>query len=55
MKIAPLTRAEVQAVVEGRGCAPRVPVLLHQWTYPGAFGDRAAQVQAILDQYPQDA
>ena len=55
MKIAPLTRAEVQSVVEGRGCAPRVPVLLHQWTYPGAFGDRAPQVQAILDRFPQDA
>ena len=55
MTIIPLTRAEVQAVVAGRGGAPRVPVLLHQWTYPGAFGAQAAQVQAILDRFPQDA
>lgn len=55
MKITPLTRAEVQAVVAGRGGAPRVPVLLHQWTYPGAFGAQAGAVQALLDRFPQDA
>jgi hypothetical protein len=42
-------------VVAGRGCARRVPVLLHQWTYPGAFKERAAEVQQILERFPQDA
>ncbi len=51
----PLTREEVRSVVAGRGCASRVPVLLHQWTYPGAFGEREAEVQAICDRFPQDA
>ncbi len=55
MSILPLTRAEVKSVIEGRGCASRVPVLLHQWTYPNAFNERAGQVQAILDRFPQDA
>ncbi len=55
MSIDPLTRDEVFAVVAGRGCARRVPVLLHQWTYPAAFGEREAEVQAILDRFPQDA
>ena len=55
MTLTPLSREEVKSVVEGRGCAPRVPVLLHQWTYAGAFGERADQVQAILDRFPMDA
>jgi uroporphyrinogen decarboxylase len=55
MSILPLTREEVRAVVEGRGCASRVPVLLHQWTYPAVFNERAGQVQALLDRFPQDA
>lgn len=50
-----LTRDEVWAVVAGKGCARRIPVLLHQWTYPRAFGDREPEVQAILDRFPQDA
>lgn len=55
MNILPLTRDDVRSVVEGRGSASRIPVLLHQWTYPQAFGERAAQVQAICDSFPQDA
>ncbi len=53
--IQPLSRDEVWAVVAGKGCARRIPVLLHQWTYPGAFGERQAEVQSILDRFPQDA
>jgi uroporphyrinogen decarboxylase len=52
-----LTRGEVARVIEGRGCARRIPVLLHQWTYPRAFSDPAdrATVEALLTAYPQDA
>jgi len=55
MNILPLTRDEVRSVVAGRGCAPRIPVLLHQWTYPNAFGVREAEVQTLCDRFPQDA
>jgi hypothetical protein len=55
MDLLPLTRDEVSAVVAGRGGAPRIPVLLHQWTYPSAFGAREAEVQALCDRFPQDA
>jgi hypothetical protein len=27
----PLTRNEVAAVIEGRGCARRVTLIIHQW------------------------
>ena len=37
----PLTRGEMVRVIEGRGCARRIPVLLHKWTYPSAFADPA--------------
>ena len=55
MDIVSLTRDEVRSVVAGRGCAPRIPVLLHQWTYPNAFGVREAEVQALCNRFPQDA
>ncbi len=44
-------------VIEGRGCARRVPMLLHKWIYPNAFTDSAdrAAVEALLAAYPQDA
>jgi len=53
----PLTREELVRVIEGRGCARRIPVLLHKWTYPSAFADPAdrAAVEALLAAYPQDA
>jgi hypothetical protein len=53
----PLTRAEVAAVIEGRGCARRIPLLIHQWLYPEAFADPAARarVKELMEQYPQDA
>ena len=53
----PLTREAIVRVIEGRGCARRIPVLLHQWTYPRAFADPAdrAAVEALLAAYPQDA
>lgn len=53
----PLSRDEMKRVIAGQGCASRVPVLLHSWTYPGAFQDAAVRdaVQALLDTYPCDA
>ncbi len=44
-------------VVEGRGAAKRVPVVLHFLTYPEMFNgaETQAQVRAILDAYPCDA
>lgn len=52
-----LSREEMVRVIEGRGRARRVPVLLHTWTNAQAFQDPAAQerVRALLDAWPQDA
>ena len=52
-----LTREELVRVIEGHGCARRVPMLLHKWIYPGAFTDPTgrAAVEALLEAYPQDA
>ncbi|GHU36560.1 hypothetical protein FACS1894105_07120 [Clostridia bacterium] len=54
LKDAPLTREEVKSVVEGRGAARRVPASIHTWIYSPAYGDRAAEYQAMLDRYPSD-
>lgn len=53
----PLTRDEVTRVIEGRGCASRVPVFLHLWLNPGAFDSEQKQdaVRALMDTYPCDA
>lgn len=55
MGIEPLNREQVRSVVERRGAAPRVPVLLHLWTHADDFGSRTPAVKALLDRYPQDA
>ena len=49
-----LTRAEMRQVIEGRGQASRVPMMVHFWVNPGAFGEREAEVRGILDAYPED-
>ncbi|MHC4562989.1 MAG: uroporphyrinogen decarboxylase family protein [Planctomycetota bacterium] len=49
----PLPAEGVRKAIEHRGPS-RVPMMIHQWTYAGAFEDRADQVQAILDEYPND-
>jgi len=53
----PLSRDEVARVVEGRGCASRIPILLHQWISPEAFDDPVTRnwVTELLDRFPQDA
>ena len=54
MKYQALGKDEVARVVEGRGAASRVPVLLHLWVHPAEFGDRQSAVENILRQYPED-
>ena len=49
----PLPASEVRNAIEHKSPS-RVPMMIHQWTYPGAFGDRAEELQAILDEYPND-
>lgn len=48
-----LSRDEMCRVIEGRGNAERVPVMLHFWINPGAFSE-PSKVQEILNRYPQD-
>ena len=57
MKYAPLTREEVIRVVEGKGIASRIPVLLHAWCSEWAFPKEEDhnRVKALLESYPQDA
>jgi uroporphyrinogen decarboxylase len=52
-----LSRGDVFNVIEGIKKAPRVPVLLHQWTNSGAFSDPKDQaaVASLLTEFPQDA
>jgi len=55
MNYKPLTREEMISVIEGKGCAPRIPVLLKFWTHPEEFGDGKEKVYEIMNQYPEDA
>ncbi len=55
MRYRPLSAAEVKSVIAGKGAASRVPVLLHFWVHPEAFGERERRVLALLEQYPEDA
>lgn len=50
----PLTKEEIISVIEGRGAARRIPVMLHFWVHTGAFGDREEKVHDILSRYPMD-
>lgn len=54
MNYAPLTREEVKSVIEGRGVASRIPMMIHFWTYPEVFGDRQDEAAALLNKYPND-
>ncbi len=53
----PLTRSEVASVIEGRGCARRIPLVIHQWLYPDVFKDPVsnARIRGLMAQYPSDA
>lgn len=56
MKYKPLTREEVISVIEGRADKSlRVPQMIHFWTNPVVFGEKADYVAEILNDYPCDA
>ena len=50
----PLPREALRRVIEGKGHAGRVPLMVHFWVTPSAFGDRQADVERILGKYPSD-
>ena len=51
----PLTRAQLTAVIEGRGAAPRVPAMVHFWVNPHQGPpDWQQSVEQILGRYPHD-
>lgn len=49
-----LTKEEVKQVIEGRGHVSRVPFMYRFWIDPAVFGERADEVTAILNEYPED-
>ncbi len=49
----PLSRDEVRKAIERRRPS-RVPMMIHQWTYPKMFGEREAEVRGVLARYPND-
>ncbi|MBR3504640.1 MAG: hypothetical protein IKO07_10440 [Clostridia bacterium] len=51
---APLPREALRRVIEGRGQAGRVPLMIHFWVNPDAFGPRRAAVERLLAAYPSD-
>jgi len=55
--MSPLNRSEVAGVIEGHGCARRVPLMIHKWIYPNDFKEPAqrAKLDELLARYPQDA
>ena len=55
MHHSPLSREEIIRVIEGKGCANRVPLLYHMWISPDIFsGEKRAAVEDILARYPMD-
>lgn len=51
----PLTRDEVIRVIEGKGHASRIPVMLQFWNYIGVFPeDCQPEIQDLQDEFPED-
>lgn len=50
-----MKKEELKAVIQGRGCAERIPMLYDLWIYPQAMGEQAGQVQELLERNPGDA
>ena len=50
----PLSREELTRVIEGRGHAGRVPMMVRFWTDPKVFGENEAQARMLLDSAPED-
>jgi uroporphyrinogen decarboxylase len=56
MKYKPLSRHELISVIEGKGNAKRVPILLHFWIIKNSFlGEKRNELEKILLSYPEDA
>ncbi len=49
-----LTREELINVIEGKGAASRVPVILQFWTRPNDHGEEKEAVEKIMQEFPQD-
>ena len=50
----PLSREALRRVIEGRGQAGRVPMMIHFWVNPAVFGPRRAEAERLLAAYPSD-
>jgi len=55
----PLTREEVKSVIEGRGCAARVPIMFQKWLGPNIYRntehpEHGERLHKLLAEYPQD-
>lgn len=50
-----LTREQMISVIEGKGCASRIPMIYHFWTHADTFGERKQEAALLLDKYPNDA
>ncbi len=51
----PLTREEVISVIEGKGAASRVPVILQMWTHPWGYPpEERRQIEELMETYPCD-
>lgn len=48
-----LSKEQVRSVIEGRGAAPRIPMMYHFWTNPAVFADPGKTAE-LLSRYPQD-
>ena len=49
-----LSRQEVKHVIEGRGCAWRIPLLYDIWIYENVFDGDLEQMEAWKSRYPRD-
>ncbi len=54
MKDKNLTKEEIVSVIEGKGCAHRIPVMLHFWTHPEVFIGQEERYRNLLLEYPND-
>ncbi|MCK5811719.1 MAG: hypothetical protein KAG94_02370 [Clostridiales bacterium] len=55
MNNTPLTRQQMKDVINGVSSAPRIPMMIHFWTYPEVFEDKQNIVEELLNKYPMDA
>ena len=49
-----LDKEEIKRVIEGRGCASRLPILYDMWIFTEVFGERREEYEAFLDTQPKD-